>query len=355
MSVHPKQENPLSGKLMLPVVELYLDHLRKRAEKKRKPGQKNPVDLTGRPGVLRSMAKAWDAQRPQKFYSSLNEVWLEDYFTEELHHLGPNTRRGYRAYVRMFIEWGQKRDKFAPRIEEFDAGDCDKKNLKPPLWKPAQFYKELYESQDWYFRGVFAFLTYTLVRGSEAITLKVRDLDLDSGYVNTTRHKTGDFDMIPILEDLDVEMRRYLIEYQKCVGGPLHGDMYLFPRFLNNRAGTAIVRPYEQRYKLSYTCHERIVAALPEHERSDPYITRGIGSHSVRRSMARAMFEWRAQEMKDSDAMRQVQGMLGHADVEMTQRYIGKESIKETRDAAFRGARMFAPSGQVIPLRQAAG
>ncbi len=356
MAQQDKAADPRKGKLMVPVVDLYIDELVRRSDRRTSPGTKSSVQRSGRAPILRNLAIAWDAQRPARWFKSLDEAWLEDYFLDNLDHITGNTRRVYASWVRSFIAWGQKRKMFDLHIEDFDPGETSSKPTTPPLWLPGEFFRDLYESQGWYFRGVFAFLTYSLCRGGEAITLKVGDVDLEHNRINLIRHKTGDLDdRLPMVKELQDEMFRYLHEYRKAIGGQLSPDMYLFPRYRVYGQGlTQTVYPHEQRASLSWTCHEKIVAALPEHDRNNPQRLKGIGSHSIRRAMARYMYDRLVRKYKESDALRQVQGMLGHGDVTITQRYIGMSSVRESRDRAIDNMTFFDEPGEVVQLRATA-
>lgn len=209
-------------------------------------------------------------------------------------------------------------------------------------------------------RMVVALGLYLFLRVSEMESLKLSDVDLDAREIRVTVHKTGDFDVMPICEELDDELRRWLSWYAGVLDRPLDGDMYLVPSKQDFRAvpgperGQFIVstetvtrlKPYAPIVR-PWTVIQRSLSALN-------YPTKREGGHTLRRSGARALFDSiRGTEGVDG-ALQQVKVMLHHKNVAMTEHYLGITPERVQRDARLKGKPMFkrATSANVIELRR---
>lgn len=340
------------GRKLAPFVELHLAHLRDEGQK--------PSRI--RISVLTRLAAAHDDEN--RVASALDGGWVGRQLRAMYAGKSQNTKRTYIGFVRTFVTWGHKmEDLWDITGEDVPAGKTTSVRARPPRYFSGEFLRETWEAQSekpggWYFRALLAFCCMTLVRGSsEVTTIKVQDIDLARRKVGIVRHKVdeGDRDEITMTRQLTAEMAAYLEKYEDVLGQPLRGDMYLFPVFKRNGATghDGMVQPYKERYDLWATVKSRIVERLPEHEQNDKQYTATIGSHTLRRSYARFMYETLIARGVDN-AIIIVQGLLGHASPEMTMLYIGKSSIRATRDAAMDEFEFFEPDrdlAQVIPLR----
>lgn len=192
---------------------------------------------------------------------------------------------------------------------------------------------------------------YLFLRASEAVTLRVRDVDLQSGTINVAIHKTDDQDTMPIPSELDKELRRWLLAYQEAVGGPVQKDWFLVPakkqagwhvHDLNPTAKVSKPEGIIKRTLLSYGWDD----------------THWQGMHLLRRSGARAWFDELDANTIDG-ALRMVQTHLHHRSVTMTERYLGLSGDRVKRDRLLKGETMF-PSldkrdGVVTDIRKAKG
>jgi integrase len=319
-----KQPKQLSGYV--------LEHIQYLRDLGQKPS-------TGRVSVLSRIAAEFDKQ--QKWASALDGAWLSRTLLALLAGKAQNTRRSYIGHVRTFVEWGREYGYWECTGKQVKAGKTIKQRAKPPRYFSGEFLRDMWEAQSekpggWYFRALIAFCCMTLVRGSsEVTTLKIQDLDLARRKVGVIRHKIdeGDRDEITLTHHLCAEMAKYLEKYEDVYGQPLRGDMYLFPVFRRNGSTgyDGMVFPYAERYDLWATIKTRIVERLPEHERNDKRYTDTIGSHTLRRSYARYKYETLVPKI-GAKAVLVVQGNLGHATPEMTLLYIGKSSLRATRD-----------------------
>jgi len=196
-------------------------------------------------------------------------------------------------------------------------------------------------------RMIIALGLYLFLRSSEAVSLRLRDVDLQSGTIGVTIYKTGDYDVMPISSELDKELRRWLLHYQEQAG-ELHPDWFLVPA--KKSVGF-------QEFALNPTARisrpEDIVKeTLRRFGWEDTYWQ---GMHALRASGARAWFDELDANTVDG-ALRIVQTHLHHSSVTMTERYLGLTVDRAKRDRLLKGEAMF-PSLQasnVTPINRTA-
>jgi len=185
---------------------------------------------------------------------------------------------------------------------------------------------------------------YTMARDSEITTVRIRDVDLDSGHVLLRIHKAKKEDWFPISSELDAELRRWLTFYSSQVG-ELLPDYYLTPaRSLIIQPG---VSPSNRDTKLQPTrriTHSGPLIVKPAlhaigftTEADDLH---GEGAHTLRRSGARALFDALKGQGYDH-AMRLVQAALHHKSISTTEHYIGLTADRKERDKVLLGQSMF--------------
>lgn len=193
-------------------------------------------------------------------------------------------------------------------------------------------------------RMFVALALYTLARTSEITTLKVGDVDLAAGYLHIKVWKSNLEDRLGIPTELDTELRRWLTEYSVHCGS-LDGTWNLVPaRKLLVAPGVcgqiAPVR-YEPLRRPTHTetivkpALEAIGFAVP-----GQVDLRGEGSHTLRRSAARALFD-RLVEQGYDHALSVVKAQMHHKSQSMTEAYIGVTADRFKRDAILRGQPMF--------------
>lgn len=308
----------------------------------------SPRSLRSIGSVLRRIAKMWDDTRRSP--KNLDGVFVEQWFASL--NVAPATRAVYRSYANEFLKWAKRRKYVGPDALDFHIPASDASNRsRPLLWLPGSFFDEAIEAeQDWYWRGFLATLTYTLGRGIELRERRIADVRLGDSAIFWPRTKTHDFDdFLPMFPAFKEELIRYLAAYREQAGHQLRDDYYLFPRYRLFGQGTQPrVFPTEQRCVITGPAKRLIAKNLdPEALADDPDMMVGAGGHTVRRSMARAMYE-RLLEMGEPDPMAVVQGMLGHKKRDMTERYIGMNSIRERRNAVVRGMDLFPKAGATV-------
>ena len=195
-------------------------------------------------------------------------------------------------------------------------------------------------------RMVVALGLFLFLRQSEISSLTVGDVDLASGEILVTVHKTGEVDRMPISAELDAELRRWLTFYtRQC--GPLSDGWLLCPakralHVTNGPGGLFQRSPVVDDRLLPDRRMVKIEDVAKRALTGIGWDTNGQweGIHTLRRSGARAMFDELVAAGYDG-ALRQVQVMLHHKAGTMTERYLGLTLDKQKRNASIRGKNLF--------------
>lgn len=205
-------------------------------------------------------------------------------------------------------------------------------------------------------RAYIATAQNTLKRASEIIALKVEDVDLDGGWVRIFNFKKKRWDNYPITQDLDLELRRWLTQYAIDIKRPLEKDDYLFPGRREAHFGGGRPRYYSWEPKNRLYRAERIIQrALAKMGYEE---LRGTGTHTIRRSVARAQFDRLAEGGGYANAMRIVMRMLDHKEQKTTEIYLGLDEDTVRRDDLMHGmpfmSALIPASDNVVPIRPVA-
>lgn len=213
-------------------------------------------------------------------------------------------------------------------------------------------------------RMLIALGLYLFLRAGEACRIRLSDVNLDAGTVQVFVQKTSMYDSMPICEELDGEIRRWLTSYAEDIRdkhGPLQPNHYLIPAMPNGGWYLADLplgrldptRPMQQPARF---VNRTLVSAGYRITDENGKPTRE-GMHTLRRSGARAYFDamLASGDIRDG-VLRQVSAMLHHQSVTITERYLGLEADREKRDMHLRGRRMFpaADTTNVVALPKAA-
>lgn len=209
-------------------------------------------------------------------------------------------------------------------------------------------------------RMIVALGLYLFLRQSEVVDLHIADVDLNHGELTVRIHKTKQLDHMPISQELEDELRRWLTFYAENVGRPLRPDDFLVPAKtpplfkpgLDPRVNAAEAKAAAQ---LNPTrpvqrpehAVQRALAAFGEPLRDEGGKSLSEGVHTLRRSGARALFDRLIADGYDG-AMRTVQAMLHHTSVTVTEGYLGIHLDKKRRDDVVRGRRMFPVSSENV-------
>jgi integrase len=195
-------------------------------------------------------------------------------------------------------------------------------------------------------RMLLALGCFLLGRSIEFTILTVGHVDLDSGYINYKITKTGKRDMLPICEELDEELRRWLKVYtEEC--GPLDPNWYLVPaktppKMNGDRQmdqSTVRLAPTRKLLEPYVVAHSALSAiGFPLRDADGRRLNEGM--HTIRRSMARGLYE-QLRDEGDVNPVETVRSMLNHATEKQTRDYIGLQSERIHRDSRLRGKAMF--------------
>lgn len=285
-------------------------------------------------------------------------------FVAAMHARGfkPGTVNLYRGSAVRFFKWCHQR-KYLPGNSHPMATTRNVTNSAPPRRRvDAVDFPRLLDCCDHpQTRIVVALGLYLFLRASEVAALKVSDARLDRGEIQVWVEKVRRWDVMPICEELDTELRRWLEFYaadQAAVGRALDPDWPLVPArqvsqlFGRHPAPSSRPGGMNPRRRVGHV-HEKAKDALTAFGWAvGPGDREGV--HTLRRSGARALFD----ELVDSGrvrdgALRVVQAMLHHKSVTMTELYLGLEADREKRDDLFRGKAMFRRPAGVTVLAQA--
>ncbi|WP_408898371.1 tyrosine-type recombinase/integrase [Nocardioides sp. R1-1] len=187
-------------------------------------------------------------------------------------------------------------------------------------------------------RCLIILATNTALRASEITSLRLRDVDLDGGWLRVEVHKSRLEDVMPITAELDAALRTWLTTYTDLVG-PLHGDWYLFPTRGSGRSryGRDGSRTHEYGPLSPEAPIKKPAVIVQRALRARGLAIRpGEGLHTVRRSVARSFFDSNVQRGYDS-ALRATSALLHHSSTQVTEHYLGLASEKLHRDDVLRG------------------
>jgi integrase len=216
-------------------------------------------------------------------------------------------------------------------------------------------------------RIIVALGLYLFLRASEVSALDIEHVRLAQSEIVVYQPKTKRWDEMPICEELDTELRRWMTWYaedQAPVRGPLLPHWPLVPArsrsvLANDGTGKNGGRPVllkhgqmnpGSRVRLVHKKVQKSLRAIGWDVTADDR----EGVHTLRRSGARALYEdlsSHSGEARD-EAVGMVQAMLHHKTRAQTEHYIGLEASREKRDRVFKGVRMFrvADTGNVVML-----
>lgn len=169
------------------------------------------------------------------------------------------------------------------------------------------------------------------VRQAELKRLLIRDVDLDDGTIAVRVTKTSDTppDPMPITEELDGELRRWLAHYRAAVPVTLLSHLvpaqHVGKQGVTYHPGRTISEPED--------VVKRALGRLGWTEEE----TKGEGIHLVRRSLARIFFDAAEAEASYNEALLGTMRLLHHDRSETTLRYIGVDRQTLARDRFLRG------------------
>jgi len=195
-------------------------------------------------------------------------------------------------------------------------------------------------------RILLALACFLLGRSAEFTLLKIRDVQLEMNGISYQIPKTHKSDFLPICEELDEELRRWLTAYaEEC--GTLDPNWFLIPaktppkmngdRQMDESTVRLVpTKRMQEPYKVAHKALEAI--GYPLKGADGQRLNEGM--HTIRRSMARGLYE-QLRDEGDVNPVETVRSMLNHATEKQTRDYIGLQSERVHRDARLRGRVMF--------------
>lgn len=213
-------------------------------------------------------------------------------------------------------------------------------------------------------RALLAVATNTALRAATLKSLKVGDLDLRDGTLAVYVSKSRREHVISVTADLDQEMRRWLTAYGEAIGRPPRSSDFLLPARDSGHITWATLpdgRRERGRSAPGYVPSrpmsnlELVIQRAYSAVTGEP--TKGIGVHTIRRGVARALYDQLVKEGGYDHALRVVSALLCHKNASTTEIYLGTSSEEEKLDQVMRGkpflTGMVPAADNVVQLRAA--
>lgn len=295
------------------------------------------------------------------FVRSIDVVHIQRLFAAKEDSWSVATRNIVKVHLNGFFIYCRSRGWLARDKDPVKPFKRRKPMQREHVRVPATRFSELLEAADHpRDRAFIAVGLYLFLRPSETVTLTLRDVDLDAGFINVTVHKTNTRDRMPISLELEEELRSYLTWYATH-----HVNMektwFLTPAKVGGNfgrsEGTGRFVAVEEEQGSQYLRPASKVGT-PEKIVQEAlcrlgYPTVREGGHTLRRSGARAYFDQLCADGY-SRALKRVSAMLHHDSVATTEKYLGLDVDIEERDTALRGKPMFPQlrAANVVSLKE---
>ena len=262
-----------------------------------------------------------------------------------------STFNAERARIKAFLDWCVAED----YLEKSPMRDIDRRRVgtRERVRLSREQMAELIEGETYpRDRALLALGANTGLRAHAITGLRVKDVDLGQGWLNTYTSKTDKQARLPITQELSVELMKWLTEYCRATGVAPHPDWYLVParhRGIDGFRGPekSVLKPTEQ---MGYHTALRIVHRALERLGMDHP---GAGTHTLRRSAGRAVFDAGVEE-GDARAIHVARELLGHAHVTQTEVYLGTSVERQALEDRMRGksflTRKVEPTDNVVSL-----
>lgn len=318
------------------------------------------TDLFYGPGGLRDWHKTYSSRGQ---YQGPGPEQVVPPVSESTHNL-------YRTRLNVFIKWCKdqgyiKRD--VNLLRDIDTLKVQPRDRQRP--SPTVLLDLLDATGNERDRCYMAFALNSAMRQNEIVKITIGQVRLDEGIVKGVLiSKTGDLDDLPISSDLDVELRAWITQYSVDIGRPLEDADLLFPgRHGGSFAGTRYnpVTGEREPIRTAWSWMPRkqltrnVTAAIVKDAlKAVGLETRYEGTHTIRRSVARAYYDAALAELGPVGALRETMALLHHSNSMMTERYLGVSQERDARDRRLKGrpflsAMVAQQTDNVIPLRKA--
>lgn len=302
--------------------------------------------------------------RQEKVADWFTEIRGEHRTREHITRKGISERshNRYREVLGVFFTWTQRRGwvKVDLLMEVEPLRVPRRPRLQPDAATLLSLPEHTENSRD---RAVLAVLVNSGFRAATARELRVGDVDLAGGWLTAEISKTKEIDLFPISLDLHHELVRWLRDYALWIERPLRPEDYLLPSrttgtwgWESAQDGTKVRKhlpgvpdPARPLLKPEKVVQKALRAAGIE-------FGSGEGAHTLRRALARAIFDARVAEGGHDATVREVSALLHHKDSSTTERYLGLHAERERRNEMMRGkpllsAMVQSQDAEVINLR----
>jgi site-specific recombinase XerD len=208
----------------------------------------------------------------------------------------------------------------------------------------------------------------TACRQSELKDRQIKHLNLDKGYMTVRIYKSRKTRDVWLTAEFAAELRAWLIYYAEQIGRPLEPDDYLFPHRKAGlfswkrdpsvpaggypiRTGHVIV-PEMMIPKTEYLVQKSL-------RNWDPSLDlKGVGTHTIRRSIARAVQHHGEAQGDYGSALRATARVLNHKYTTTTEKYVGRDEADARVEAMMRDQPFLTAmvdDSNVVPLKRAEG
>lgn len=181
----------------------------------------------------------------------------------------------------------------------------------------------------------------TGLRANDVTHLRIFDVSLSGGTIQTEIRKTRKLDVKPITLDLHRELDAWLNTYAELMGckrEELDDQWYLIPSYFIEPPRPNAPKTAQRKIHLRPAqMFAKPYLLVQNPLRSLGYPTKGEGFHTLRRSSARVLFELLREQGEGRDhALMIVQDYLNHGNVQQTQHYLGLNQERAIRDSLLR-------------------
>lgn len=256
-------------------------------------------------------------------------------------NLAAGTLNLMQSNLSAFFRWCREREYMGPNQNPIGSRRYRKDPPKQKDYIPLSDFPRVLEVAETMANGERsrAFMAaglYLMVRQSELINIRIKDVNLEYGEIDVLIRKTKDRDIMPICAELHDELVKWLDFYRKeC--GPLDGDWYLFPAIKTIGFHKFALNPTAQISR----SQDLVIRVLEKMGWKEKW----VGVHVLRRSAARARLD-ENMDMGYDAAMREIQSWLHHASITTTERYLQIFPDREKRNRRTAGQLMFPSIAQ---------
>jgi integrase len=309
---------------------------------------------------------------------AITPACITGYFTC-LQGLGQGSQNRGLAALRTFLDYLEQREELKPGASaKLLKGRKHKTAVrKRKHYIPAEQFGEMLDlagKRHPADRAAVAVALYTLARQGEIASIRLKDVDIPGGVIRIHRHKRNRWTDVTICPDLNDELMTWLWQYANAEGilspGIMrdeHPGWYLIPHLVpvrNKGTYRAELIKYAIEPDKPLARLENIVKngldILGADTEDGVYVRHlGEGMHTIRRSGARAMFDYLADEVGEAKSLLQVSIMLDHDDPQMTLRYIDRDVERDRLNKFLKTGSMYGPAhrrvnsqSNVLPLRK---